>query len=116
MPANERWGASAVHRYCSRPGVQQTVEFVYLGGVISADWDLRSVAVTHRTQRAWACFERYEMEIYDRPSVRLHLKVRVLKDEILDTLLYGGVMWSPSKADYGRLWKAHHQILLRCFG
>ena len=27
---------------------QQTVELVYLGGAISADWDLRSVEVTRR--------------------------------------------------------------------
>ena len=48
---------------------KQTVEFVYMGGAISADWDLRSVEVTRRIQRAWACFGRYKMEIYDRPSV-----------------------------------------------
>ena len=38
---------------------KQTAEFVYLGGAISADWDLRSVEVTRRIQRAWACFGRY---------------------------------------------------------
>ena len=49
---------------------KQTVEFVYLGGAISADWDLRkSVEVTRRIQRAWACFGRCKTEIYDRPSV-----------------------------------------------
>ena len=30
---------------------KQTGEFVYLGGAISADWDLISVEVTRRTQR-----------------------------------------------------------------
>ena len=40
---------------------KQTVEFVYLGGAISADWDLRSVEVTRRIQRAWACFGRYKI-------------------------------------------------------
>jgi len=95
---------------------KQTVEFVYLGGAISADWDLRSVEVTRRIQRAWACFGRYKMEIYDRPSVRLRLKVRMLKAEVLETLLYGCVTWSPSKADYDRLRKVHHQMLLRCLG
>ena len=45
---------------------KQTVDFVHLGGAISADWDLRSVEVTRRIQRAWACFGRYKMEIYDR--------------------------------------------------
>ena len=32
------------------------------------------------------------------------------------TLLYGCVTWSPSKADYDRLRKIHHQVLLRCLG
>ena len=49
---------------------KQTVEFVYLGGVISADWDLRSIEVTRRIQRARAYFGRYKMKIYDRLSVR----------------------------------------------
>ena len=35
---------------------KQTVEFVYLGGAVSADWDLKSVEVTLRIQRAWACY------------------------------------------------------------
>ena len=39
------------------------------------------------------------MEIYDRPSVRLRVKVQMLKAEVLETLLYGGVT-CPSKADY----------------
>ena len=95
---------------------KQTVEFVYLGGGISADWDLRRVEVTCRIQRAWACFGRYKMEIYDRPSVSLRLKVGMLEAEVLETLLYGCVTWSPSKTDYGRLRKAHHQMLLRCLG
>ena len=56
------------------------------------------------------------MEIHDRPSVRLRLKVRMLKVEVLETLLYGCVTWSPSKANYGRRRKAHHQMLLRCLG
>ena len=93
---------------------KQTVELVYLGGAISADWDLRSVEVTRRIQKAWAGFGRNKMEIYDRPSVHLRLKVRMLEVEVLETLLYGCVTWSPSKADYGRLRKAHHQMLLRC--
>ena len=41
---------------------KQTVEFVYLGGAITADRDL-SIEITWRLQRAWACFQRYKMEI-----------------------------------------------------
>ena len=42
---------------------KQTVEFLYLGGAVSVDWDLRSVEVTRLIQRACACFGRYKMEI-----------------------------------------------------
>ena len=60
-------GEGVVHNQCSRPGMQ-TIEFVYLGGAITADREL-SIDITRRLQRAWACFQRYKMEIYDRPGV-----------------------------------------------
>ena len=41
---------------------KQTVEFVYLGGAISAGRDLRNVEVALRIQTAWAGFGRYRME------------------------------------------------------
>ena len=58
-----------------------TIEFVYLGGAITADRDI-SIEITRHLQRAWACFQRYKMEIYDRVGVRLRLKVRLLKPEV----------------------------------
>ena len=116
MPADEGGGHVLFTATAADHVYKQTVEFVYPGGDISADMDLRSAEVTHLIQRAWACFGRYIMETYDRPSVCLRLKVRMLKPEVLNTLRYGCITWSPSKADYGRLRKAHHQILLRCLG
>ena len=86
---------------------QQALEFVYLDGAISADSTSRI---------AWACFGRYDMGIYDRPGVRLRLKVRMLRAEVLETLLYGCVTWSPSKAEYGRLREVQNNTLLRCLG
>ena len=70
---------------------KQTAEFVCLGGAISADWDLRNIEVMSRIQREWACFGRYKTRIYDRPSVHLRLKMRMLKAEVLETLVYGCV-------------------------
>ena len=74
------------------------------------------VEVTRRIQRAWACFGRYKMGIYDRPSERFRLKVRMLKAEVPGRLLYGCVTWSPSKAYYGRPRRTRYQMLLRSFG
>ena len=60
------------------------------------------------------------MEIHYRPGVRLLLKVRTLKAEEMETLLYGCVTANPTRADYGRLRKVHHQthhqMLFRCLG
>ena len=94
---------------------KQTIQFVYLGGAITADSDL-SIEIMRRLWRAWACFQRYKMEIYDRPSVRLRLKVRLLKVEVVETLLYGCTTWSPNKPDYDMLRWVHHSMLLRCLG
>ena len=48
---------------------KQTLEFVYLSGAITAGTDLRAETM-RRLQRAWACFQRYKVEIFDRPGVR----------------------------------------------
>ena len=37
--------------------------------------------------------------------------VRMLNDELFDTLLYGCVTWGPSEVDCDRLRKVHHQML-----
>ena len=92
---------------------KQTNEFVYLDGAITTDTDL-SIEISRRLQRAWAYFQRYKMEIYDRPGARLRLNVRLLKAEVVETLLYGCMMWSPKKPDYDRLRRVHHSMLLRC--
>ena len=88
---------------------------MYLCGAITADREL-CIEMTRRLQRAWACFQRYKMEIYDHPGVRVRLKVRLLKAEVIKTLLYGCMRWSPNKPDYDRLRRIHHSMLLRCLG
>ena len=91
---------------------KQKIQFVYFGGAITADRGL-SIDITRRLQRAWACFQRCKIEIYDRPGGRLRLKVRMLKAEVVETLLYDCMTWSPKKPDYDRLRRVHHSMILR---
>ena len=70
---------------------KQTIDVVYLDGAISANRD-RSIEITRRLQRTWACFQWYKMEVYDRPGVLLRLKVLLLKAGVIETLLYGGMI------------------------
>ena len=42
--------------------------------------------------------------------------MRLLKADVLETLLYGCMTWSPNKPDYDRLRRVHHSMFLRCLG
>ena len=50
----------------------QADEFVYLGEC-----------------NAWLSFRKYTLELYDRPSAPLELEIRMLRAEVLETMLYG---------------------------
>ena len=93
----------------------QTNEFVYLGGNVNHNADL-SIEVVRRICNAWRTFRKYTLELYDRPSAPLELKIRMLRAEILETMVYGCVTWSPRACHYDMVRRAHHRFLTRCIG
>ena len=93
----------------------QTNEFVYLGGNVDHNADL-SIEVDWRIRNAWCSFRKYTLELYDRPSAPLELKIRMLRSEVLETMLYGCVTWSPRACHYDTLRRAHHRFLTRRIG
>ena len=68
----------------------QTNEFAYLGRNVNHNADL-SIEVDRRIRNAWCSFRKYTLELYDRPSATLELKIRMLRAEVLETMLYGYV-------------------------
>ena len=93
----------------------QTNEFVYLGGNVNHNADL-SIEVDRRIRNAWCSFRKYTLELYGRPSAPLELKIRMLRVEVLETMLYGCFTWSPRACHYDTLGRAHHILLTRCIG
>ena len=93
----------------------QTNEFVYLEGNFHHNADL-SIEVDRRILNAWCSFRKYTFELYDRPSAPLELKIRMLRAEALETMLYGCVTWNPRAYHYDTLRRAHHKFLARCNG
>ena len=91
----------------------QTNEFVYLGGNVNHNADL-SIEVDQRIRNAWCNFRKYTLELYDRPSAPLDLKIRMLRAELLEAMLYGCVTWSPRACHHDTLRRAHHRFLPRC--
>ena len=75
-----------------------------------------SIKVDRRIRNAWCSFRKYTLELYDLPSAPLELKIRMLRTEVLATMLYGFVTWSPRACHYDTLPRAHHRFLTRCIG
>ena len=72
---------------------KQANDFVYLEGSIAENGDL-SVEIKRRVQRAWASYQKYKVQLYNQPSAALPLKVRMVKAEAVEALLYGCVTWT----------------------
>ena len=68
----------------------QTNEFVYLGENVNHNAEL-SIEVARRIRNAWCSFRMCTLGQYDRPSAPLELKIRRLRAEVLETMLYSCV-------------------------
>ena len=75
---------------------KQTAKFVYLAATVCENADL-TVEINRRVLLANLCFRRYGLPLYDQPTAPLRLKVRMLKAEVMETMLYGCVTWSPRR-------------------
>ena len=86
-----------------------TNEFVYLEGNVNHNADL-PIEVDRRIRCAWRSFRKYTLELYDRPSAPLELKIWMLRAEVLETMLYDCVTWIPRAWHYDTLHRAHHSF------
>ena len=93
----------------------QTNQFRYLGGLVNEDGELAQ-EINHRSRAAWACIRRFSRELFDRPRAPWRLKVRLLRAEAMEALLYGCMTWAPRREHYRLLRRTHHRLLLRVIG
>ena len=87
----------------------QTMEFLYLGGLVDASTDIMP-DMKRRIRLAWACYNRFKRELYDMEDAPFTLKVRMLKGEV-ETLLYGCLTWTLGQEHFAELRTAHHNLL-----
>ena len=93
----------------------QTAQFRYLGGLVNKDGELTQ-EINHRSRAAWACIRRTSRELFDRPRAPWRLKVRLLRAEAMEALLYGCMTCPPRRDHYRLLRRIHHRLLLRVIG
>ena len=72
--------------------------------------------INHRSRAAWACIRRFSRELFNRPRAPWRLKVRLLRAEAMEALLYGCMTWAPRRDHYRLLRRIHHRLLLRVIG
>ena len=88
---------------------------MYLGGAISESADL-DIEIKRRIGAAWASVRKYSSQLYDRRNTRLSLKIRLVKAEVIEAMLYGCATWTMRSQDFSSLRTAHHKLLLRIIG
>ena len=74
---------------------RRTRQSLYTSGGMPTTKVDPSIKVDWRIRSAWCSFRKYTLELYDRPSAPLELKTRMLRAEVLETMLYGCVTKSP---------------------
>ena len=94
---------------------KQVQSFTYLGGAVTEVPDM-SVEIARRTRACWMRIRRYLRELYDQPKVALSLKIRKVKAEAIEALLYGCSTWALRQEHYAKLRTVHHRVLLRIIG
>ena len=94
---------------------EQTTKFLYLSGVIHEDADL-VVETKRRARLVGACYKRFGPEPYVTTTVRLSLKVHLLKAEVIETLLYGCVTRTLNATRYDCFRQARFEVLRRVLG
>ena len=93
----------------------QTAQFRYLGGLVDEDGELMQ-EISNRRRAAWACIRRFSRELFDRLRAPWRLKVRLLRAEAMEALLYGCMTWAPRRDHYRLQRTTHHRLLLRVIG
>ena len=98
------------------PQYCQTTSFTYLGGTVTETPNL-SDEIDRPIRARWTSFKRYKRELYDRPKASLlPLKVRIVRSEVVEALLYGCATWTPLEGHYTKLRTTHHRMVLWILG
>ena len=92
----------------------QTLQFLYLGGLSTQTPTSCQRSKDGSDSRGHATI--VSSGLYDMEDAPFTLKVRLLKTEVMETLLCGCVTWALGLKHFAKLRAAHHNLLLRIIG
>ena len=91
---------------------KQATQLIYLGGPLNTSADIMP-EIKLRIRLARGCYKRFQREVYDVEAAPFRLKVRMLKAEVMETLLYECATWTLGKELFVELRTVHHRFILR---
>ena len=91
-------------------GINRQPSSCALGGITHESDDVW-LEIDRRIRLMRACLKRFCPEYNDRTTAPLSLRVRMLKAEVIENLMYVCVTWILRADKYAKLRKAHYQVL-----
>ena len=86
---------------------KQVQSFTYLGDAVTETPDM-SVEIARRTCACWMRIRRYLRELYDdQPKIAPSLKIRMVKAEAIEALLYGCSTWTLRQEHHAKVRTVH---------
>jgi hypothetical protein len=93
----------------------QVEHFTYLGTKLSDGGGVSSEIAT-RIGKAWGKWKARKKSLYQNRGVHPHVKLMMLKTEIIETLMYGCATWATSTDDIAALNSTHYKLLKQTLG
>ena len=91
---------------------EQVVQFTYLGTKLSEGGGV-SVEIAQRSAKAWGKWHVRKKALYQNKGVRPGVKLEILKQEVIETLIYGCGAWTTNAKDMAHLNSVHYKLLIQ---
>jgi hypothetical protein len=93
----------------------QVEHFTYLGTKLSDGGGVSSEIAT-RISKTWGKWKARKKSLYQNKGVRPHVKLMMLKTEVIETLMYGCAAWTTNADDIAALNSTHYKLLIQTLG
>jgi hypothetical protein len=94
---------------------EQVDHFTYLGTRLSEGGGL-SREIEQRKGKAWGKWMARKKSLYKNKGISPRVKLKMLKTEVVETLMYGCAAWTTSTANIEALNSIHYKLLLQTLG
>jgi hypothetical protein len=75
-----------------------------------------SSEIATRISKTWGKWKARKKSLYQNKGIRPHVKLMMLKTEVIETLMYGCAAWTTTADDIAKLNSTHYKLLIQTLG